>query len=69
MRVGTKGQQLQAELHRKGLARIIEAVETGEITPDMGCDAMSTLVDWYDATGMAIDATIPAFLRVRRNKK
>lgn len=69
MTVGTKGQQQQAKLHRDGIARIIEAVETGEVTPEMGCDAMSTLVDWYHETGMAIDYPIPAFLRLKRKPK
>jgi hypothetical protein len=53
----------EARRHAAAIRTVMLAIRSGDCTPEMGSDAIDTLIDYYDITGMSIDKAIPPWLR------
>ena len=55
--------------HERALAAVIDAVERGECDAETGTEALFTLSDWYEVTGMSIQRPIPKWMWRSKEKE
>lgn len=48
--------------HEAAIAAVLSAIERGECDAETGTEALFTLSDWYEVTGMSIQRPIPKWM-------
>lgn len=54
--------KIERKRHEMAIAAVIESIERGECDSETGTEALFTLSDWYEVTGMSIQRAIPKWM-------
>ncbi len=61
--------RIERKRHEAALAAVLDAVERGECDAETGTEALFTLSDWYEVTGMSIQRPIPKWMWRSKEKE
>lgn len=54
--------KIERKRHEMAIAAILDAIERGDCDAETGTEALFTLSDWYEVTGMSIQRAIPKWM-------
>lgn len=54
--------QRERRRHEMAISAVLESIERGECDAETGTEALFTLSDWYEVTGMSIQRAIPKWM-------
>ena len=61
--------RMERKRHEAAIAAVLDAVERGECDAETGTEALFTLSDWYEVTGMSIQRAIPKWMWRSKEKE